>query len=382
MTADQPGPMLSSRGGSAMPVINMSGNLPPRVPDIFDPALAGAIQDALRDRSPSTLVGAHAFRGAERDREAGARFLARRYGEAPPADRVVITNGTQSAIIMLMSGLVGAGRGLAVEALSYPTIKTFAAMLGVKLHPIAVDEEGLKPDAFEAACRLSKPRALYTMPTLQNPTTAIMSLARRKAIIAIARQHGVAIIEDDVYSVLPSSAPPPLAAMAPDICWYILGTAKCMAPGLKVAYVVAPTAADAQAAFWPGVRATFWNTSPLSAAVVTALIEGGGADRIIEAVRIETSARKAILVGRMQRAELRSPDGSLHVWARLPDTIARQSLVSKAATMGVEIGASDTFRFDDGPAANAIRFGVGTPLTRQDFETGLAALLSAYSAAS
>jgi DNA-binding transcriptional MocR family regulator len=363
------------------PAINMSGNLPPRVPDIFDPVLADAVQTALRDRSPSTLVGTHAFRGAERDREAGARFVARRYGEAPSADRVVITNGTQSAIVMLMSGLVGAGEVMAIEALSYPTIKTFAAMLGVRLRPVEVDDEGLKPDSFETACRVSKPKALYTMPTLQNPTTAIMGPARRHAIIAIARRHGVAIIEDDVYSILPRDAPPPLSAMAPDIGWYILGTAKCMAPGLKVAYLVAPTAADAQTHFWPGVRATFWNTSPLSAAIVTALIEGRGADRIIDGVRAETSARKAMLIGQMQRAELCAPEGSLHVWARLPDAISRHRLVAKAAEMGVEIGTSDTFQLADGPAVNAIRFGVGTPLTRQAFETGLAALMSAYSAA-
>lgn len=118
------------------------------------------------------------------------------------------------------------------------------------------------PDAFEAVCREHRPAALYAQPTMHNPTTAIMSIERRKAIAGIARKHGVAIFEDDIYSLLPTDLPPPLSAYAPELSWYVLGTAKSMAPVFKVAYVVAPSAEAARTRFWPGDRATYWMCAP------------------------------------------------------------------------------------------------------------------------
>src|SRR6202000_129867 len=98
------------------------------------------------------------------------------------------------------------------------------------------------PEALEEAVRAHAPKAIYLNPTLQNPTTITIPERRRTAIASIARRHGVMIVEDDAYAFIPTHGPPPLAAIAPDVCWHIAGLAKCIGAGLRLAYVIAPDA--------------------------------------------------------------------------------------------------------------------------------------------
>ncbi|TWB87255.1 DNA-binding transcriptional MocR family regulator [Bradyrhizobium macuxiense] len=358
--------------------LNMSGNLPPKVPHVFNDAYRGAVGGVLADFEPNDLIGAHQFRGSERDRCAGARFVARRLSEMPAPDRIVVANGTQSILLMLLASLVGRGRRLALESLSYPTLRSFADHLGFDLSPVPMDEEGALPDAFEAICRADRPAAYYAMPTLQNPTTGIMSVVRRQAIAEICRRYGIAIIEDDIYSLLPRDMPLPLSTFAPELSWYILGTAKSLAAALKVAYVVAPTAAAAAERFWPGVRATYWMCAPMNGSVVSKLIEIGHADRIIEAVRAETRARQAIVAERLAGADLRTRPDCLHVWLSLPDSRPASDFVSELRALGVEVSTSSTYAMGDTRPPNAIRFGMGTPRDRADFERGLNTITKVY----
>lgn len=88
-----------------------------------------------------------------------------------------------------------------------------------------------------------------------------------RAVARIPRAHGVAIIEDDIYSLLTPDGPPPLTALAPGITWHGLGTAKSVAGDVTVAYVTGPSPEAARQRFWPGVRGTHWMATPISAAV-------------------------------------------------------------------------------------------------------------------
>lgn len=359
-------------------ILNMSGNLPPKVPHVFDGAYRDAVAAVLAQKPANDLVGAHQFRGAEHDRLAGRDFVARRLPQAPDADRIIVTNGTQSALTMLIAGLVGRGGLLAIEELSYPTMKQFADMFGIGLCAIPMDGEGIIPDAYEAMCRAHRVSAYYAMPSLQNPTTAIMSAERRMAVAAISRRYGVAIIEDDIYSLLPTDLPPPLSSYAPEISWYILGTAKAMAAALKVAYVVAPSAEAARARFWPGVRATYWMTAPINVAVMSELVANGSAEAIIQAVRAETRARQSLVTDKLAHANPRALPEGLQVWLTLPTDRPREQFAGGVLARGIEISTSDTYFFGTTTAPNAIRFGTGTAPDRAAFERGLDAIVEVY----
>jgi len=377
LTDDAPTAPAADPVPSATPpgsVINLGGNLPPRVPHVFDDAYRAAVEGILAAGSLNDRIGAHLFLGSERDRAAGAKFAARRLPETPGPDRIVVANGTQSLLTMLMAGLVGRGGTLALESLSYPTMRQFADMLGIDLCAIAMDREGILPDLYETACRERRPAALYVMPTLQNPTTAIMGEGRRREIAEISRRYGVAIIEDDIYSLLPEGLPPPLSSFAPELSWYGIGTAKSMAAALKIAYVVAPSAADARARFWPGVRATYWMAAPMNAAIVSSLIETGAADRIIDAVREETRQRQAMVAERLAGHAVRTLPECLHVWLELPESRPRGELVAAVRSRGFEISPSDGFAFGDVPPPNAVRFGTGAAPGRAALSLALDAI--------
>ena len=126
---------------------------------------------------------------------------------------------------------------------------------------------GARPDALDEACRKHKPRAVYLVPTQHNPTTATMDAGRRKAIADIIRKRGTVLIEDDVYGPLEPQASP-IANLIPERTYYAASIAKCIAPALRVAYLLAPDAA-AERTMRAGLQATMQMPPSLMVALVT-----------------------------------------------------------------------------------------------------------------
>jgi DNA-binding transcriptional MocR family regulator len=208
---------------------------------------------------------------------------------------------------------------------------------------------------------MSNPAAVYLLSTFQNPTTATMSLERRKDIAAIARRYHVQIIEDDVYSLLASSPLPPVSTLAPELAWYLLGTAKSFSAGLKLAFVVAPSAAEAKRNFWPGVRATYWMASPISAAIMAHLIATGGDLKILAAVRAELAARHHMVTTALEHRPRASDPGCLHVWIPLGSGLSGATASAAILNHGVQVAASDSYAHEGWTPPQAIRIGIGNP---------------------
>jgi DNA-binding transcriptional MocR family regulator len=358
--------------------LELGRNHPPLVPDVFDPEYRAAVDQVLASETPSEILGTHRWKGTDGDRQMGAHFVARRLGAEPSFERVILTNGTQSALVMLFSGLVGSGGVLLTEDLTYPPLHTFAKQYGFRLRGVPMDKDGLLPDAFAELCRSERPAALYAMSSHQNPTTAIMPLGRRRAIVDIAHRHGVAIVEDDIYSLLSPDMPPPLSALAPEISWYVLGVAKSIAAGMKIAYVVAPSAEMAASRFWPGVRGTHWMAAPISAAIMSRLIENGGAGRIITAVGAETRARQELVERHLGGIRVATTPTALHLWFELPAGMSRQRLADCCLEAGLSIGTSDQYVVGNRPVPEAVRVGIGNPKTRDELEGALRAFAAIY----
>ncbi len=138
------------------------------------------------------------------------------------------------------AGLARPGDPILVEALTYAGVCHVAERLGLRLHGLAIDDEGLLPEALDEAARTGQARLLFVNPTVHNPTTATMSLARREAIAGIARRHDLIVIEDDVYGQLPEDRPPPIAVLAPERTIHISSASKSVAPGLRLRRAAQP----------------------------------------------------------------------------------------------------------------------------------------------
>ncbi|MDW9527536.1 PLP-dependent aminotransferase family protein [Sinorhizobium meliloti] len=363
---------------STLSPVPMTGNLPPRVPDVFNDEYRAAMQVVMAEREPMDWIGVHQFLGFHEDREAGAQFVTRRLPETPNHERLVLAHSTQAILTVLCGSLVGVGGTLAVEELTYPTIAKFAKQSGFALVGVKLDDRGIIPDAFEKVCQERKPQALYTLPTLQNPTTSMMSLARREAIVAIAQKYGVKIFEDDIYSLLPERVAPPLASLAPEITYYMLGTAKSVGAGLKAAYLVTPETSDPARLFWPGSGMTYWMIAPANAGVSTVLIRNGGVDRIISAVREETRARQQMVTNALGGISLRTTPECLHVWMEAPHDRSVLDFVADCKRRGAEVGPAATFLLAGGVAPHYVRFGTGKAHDRAELQRGLEAIAGAY----
>ena len=349
---------------SARPV-DVSMNMPPRFEDEAVDARMRAGVAAVAAEGLDLFFTYQDPAGAMADREAGGQWLAPRLPDLS-ADRIVVCPGAQGAMAVALSLLAQRGDTICTESLTYPGMLALAAHLGLTIAPIAMDADGILPDRFEAVCVAAKPKALYCTPTLHNPTTATIPLARRRRMIEIARRHGVRIIEDDAYGALPRAPIMPLAALAPDIVYYIGGLAKCLSPALRVAYLVAPDnriAARAASA----VRAFSGMASPLTAAIATRWIADGTAGTVLDAIRQETATRQAIAAQLLPGAATK-PD-CFHAWLALPESWTAGTLASRARLEGIGLVTGDAFAIGRGP--EAIRIGLGSPGSASELTRGL-----------
>jgi DNA-binding transcriptional MocR family regulator len=307
--------------------------------------------------------------GTAEDREAAARFLAQRL-EVDPA-RVVVCCGTQQGLLAALATCAGPEDVVLTEALTYPGFRGLAGMLRVRLHGVAHDREGLLPDALDEACRRLRPRALFCVPTLQNPTAAVMGAARRAEIAAVAERHGLPVLEDDIYGSLPIDAPPPLATLAPDRVTYLHGFSKQLAPGLRVGYLVAPDVATAER-MAAQVRVTTWMAPPLAVAVATRWIQDGTADRVLTGMRRELEARMALVREILPAEGLQAPPISPHAWMSLAPDWSSAAFVARLRERGVAVVGAETFAV--GSAPPGVRLCIGGPADLDTLRRGLSVI--------
>jgi len=342
-TPDSVAPRLSETR-----LIDMSMNQPPvpadaRVLDRMRRTLAGHASgltaDALFHYPGATDMQAF--------QEAGVHWLS---GRLPglAADRVLVAPGTQGALTAALIALTKPGDTICTELLTYPGIRSLALHLGLRLVGAPMDGDGLDPDAFDALCRRETPKVLYCTPTHHNPTTATMPRERRQAIADLARQHGVTIVEDDVYGRLPADSPPPIAALAPDVTYHIAGLTKCMAPALRVAYLIAP-APRLAAAVSNVLRSSVLSAAPLAAGAAAALIQDGTADAVLSALRTEAVGRQALAARILPPDSFTAQPDSYHLWLRLPASWSRTEFVLHMRDKGIVLAVSDAFTVSGTP---------------------------------
>jgi DNA-binding transcriptional MocR family regulator len=217
-------------------------------------------------------------------------------------------------------------------------------------------------------CREGAPKALYCNPTLHNPTTATLPLARREHIVSIARRYNVAIIEDDAYGALPADPVAPLATLAPDV-YYIAGLAKCLAPALRVAYLTVPEGRPV-AQLAGAIRATAGMASPLTIAIATRWIEDGTARSVLAAIRAETRHRQAIAAGILPADFVQADPAGFHLWLKMPPHWSRGDFAARLRSVGIGVVVCDAFSVG-AIAPEAVRLGLGAAPDREQLAASL-----------
>ena len=237
------------------------------------------------------------------------------------------------------------------------------------MHGVALDEYGVRPDAFAAACRAHAPKALYLVPTLQNPTAAVMPPERRAEIAEIARKHDVIVIEDDIYGFLMEQPLKPISALIPEHSLYITSLSKCIAPGLRIGYVAAPERYFDRVV--AALHASSWMAPPMMAEASSILINNGGAARMAAWQRREAAARQTLARQILGDADYDSHPNAPLLWLKLPDPWRGEEFAGQARRRGVAISAAEVFAVGRQSMPHAVRICLTTPHERNDLVRAL-----------
>nr|WP_247382569.1 MULTISPECIES: PLP-dependent aminotransferase family protein [unclassified Bradyrhizobium] len=352
--------------------IDLSMNVPPHPLEaqLDERIIAGL--EAIRAQSGLTAhLNYQPPGGSAHEREVAARWMRARVPHAH-ADRLVIYPGAQTILFNLLACLARPGDVVLTEALTFPGIKAAAARLGVKLAGVTMDDGGILPDALAKACRALKPKAVYLIPTLHNPTTATLLPERRSAIAQIIHDAGTTLIEDDAYGLLDRSASP-IANLIPERTYLATTLSKCIAPALRVAYLVTPDS-GAQQEMQSYLQATVQMPAPLMVALVTHWLESGIADRIITAIRNEAVGRQQLAQRALKGFQFLAKPAAHHLWLRLPE--GRPDVAGHLLRNGLAVVAADDFAVNGTPP-HAARVSLGAARNRAELAQALRILVGA-----
>ncbi len=362
-------------------VISFAGGLP--APELFD-------ADGLRESFAAVLSGGAARSSLQYSTTEGhpglrvaiaARLSTR--GVPTEADGLLVCSGSQQALTLTATTLLEPGDVVLTEEPFYLAALQCFGLAGAKTVGVTCDEDGINPDSLESALIAHRPKALYLIPSFQNPTGRTLPLQRRERIAALAARHGLWIIEDDPYSELRYSgtAVPSIATLrgAEDRTVFLSTLSKTVAPGLRIGWIRTP----------PGLRPSLV-IAKQAADLHTSSVDQAAAAHWLEHTDLDAHAANLCAVYRERRDALlgglpgalppgstwNHPDGGMFIWARLPAGEDAEHLLRRALGQGVAFVPGYPF-FSGPPERNALRLSF-TRHPADEIAEGLARLHAAW----
>lgn len=301
-------------------------------------------------------------------RKAGASWIARLGIEAND-DEVLLTAGGQEAIHLLLSTLTKPGDPILVEECTHISLKALGNILNLRMIGISMDDQGIVPRSLQAISKQSHAQVLFVTPTLNSPTTAIMSQHRREKIVDIARQNNLFIIENGIFSDFVTDAPSPIAAISPQQTAYVASLSYCGSPEIRVGYL------KTQKKNIPKLQATkralAVSGSMISAEIATHWINSGKLEKLIRWQLREIRSRTEIAAGILDGLDYHYSPGGMFMWLNLPEPWRATDFAKAARDRNVMVMESERFVIGRGAAPHAVRISLTSAHTRELLSEGL-----------
>jgi DNA-binding transcriptional MocR family regulator len=311
--------------------------------------------------------------GATRHRTAGARWL-QRFGTTGSWERVMVTHGAQHALAGVLRTIARPGDTLLTEPLSYPGMLALARSLRLQVVGLEVDTQGILPDALDRAAQTFNTKLLFCCPTLHNPTTSSMDMARREAIAAVIRKRRLLLMEDVVHAAAIRQPPPALATLVPEQSFLMASFSKVMAPGLRVGYLEAPPQWLDKVA--SSIRSDCWMVAPLMPEIATRWLDSGDAEHLIDLQRQRITERLAIARRVLSGISMRWAEDFPHVWLPLPAPWRAGPFAARLRRAGVLVRTMEHFAVGRSPVPDAVRISLNAPASIEQLRQGLQTVLA------
>lgn len=344
---------LADRGSGSLPEGTIRLTSPTADPEAFPTGeFYAALEEVFRREGP------HCLDYGPSDGYAPLRDLIaqRLRGQGVDADpsRVILVNGSQQGIDLILRLLAHRGRTLLVEEPTYPLVLRAARALDVPVRTVPMDGEGLLVDALESVLDSTRAGMLYTMPIFQNPTGVTMSRERRGALLATAADRGLPIVEDHFDAELDyrGDAPPPLLAEGAPPGVILLGTfSKILFPGLRIGWLVVPEVLVGPLSELK--VCTDLSTGLLTQMALHEFCARGGLDAHLVRIRERNGARLAAMLRALERlmpagVQWTRPTGGMACWLRLPRGVEAELVAEEAGRRGVAVSPGTAFHVDGG----------------------------------
>ena len=350
---------------TAPDVVNLKSSV---IPDVGQSAL---IAEAMRHAADALGAGVVEYARREDDLPVIAALMAHLAPAdyaAVPHDHVILTAGGQHALTVAMQHLLrGARRTVLTEELCYPGFRFAASLAHARCAPVRGDDEGLLPDALDAACRQHGPAVLCLLPEVSNPTLVRTSPTRRAALAEVARRHDLHVVADDTFS-LGRQDGPSFRMLMPERGWQVVSLSKSLSPTLRFGALIAAEghAMDCLAV----TQQQFYGLSGLTLATVRALIEGGAAARVRDDIRAFCRDR-TLMVREVLGDGARTDPEMPFIWLTLPARWRASSFAEACLSRGLLVRPGDQFAAPGGAAPNAVRIYMNGRMSEPAFRAAL-----------
>ena len=334
-------------------------------------ALAEAVGDVIRKYG--TTMGKYGMDSGPQGylplRETVCDMLGRRANMSVTPDEVLMTSGSLQAMDLVNKALLNRGDVVLVEAANYAGTLTKLDAVGVEYIGVDLDESGMRMDALEnslskllAAGR--KPKYIFTIPTVQNPTGTVMPVERRLQLLALSKKFDVPVFEDDCYAdlVFSGERPPAIHSLDTDKRVVYCGTfSKSVAPALRVGYLIAP---------WPLMGhilplKTDAGSGALEQMVLSEFVPKRFDTHVADLLPMLKSKADALCEALDENfgteVEYQRPVGGIYLWVTLPEAVDTNRLFEVALEKGVEINPGSQWSVDGEANKNRMRICFGHP---------------------
>ncbi|NIZ00131.1 PLP-dependent aminotransferase family protein [Thalassospira lucentensis] len=293
--------------------------------------------------------------GRQHERKIIASYLSSMLGNVP-FERLLLTSGAQHGLAITLFSLLRRGDAVGTEPLTYPGFKTAAELHGISLFSVRRESQPFDADHLEQVCREKKLRALYLMPTVQNPLGSVMPEDERQQIVSIARKYDLLIFEDSAYAFLETNPPISFFELAPERTIYIGGFSKNIATGLRLGYVIAPDQYLERMIY--AIRATTWNVPALISAIICGWVQDGTLAEFEKARRADGARRQNLCREVLRETEIVSHPNAGFIWLPLSRGLRAEPIIREIAANGVAVAGSEPYAVTEA-APHALRVAFG-----------------------